>query len=202
LTVVLLIAGVGMFAYPVVTDYWAHQRQLQLEKQFHSPGFEQAYLNRDIKIGEGLTELQIPSLKVDVLVVQGTTLSALRAGAGHYIETPLPGQQGNVGIAGHRTTYGRPFNHLDEMTPGQTVLLITPFAKYTYAVVPAFDGHANPWVVLPDDYSVVAQTGNLGTGHWLTLTTCTPKGSASHRLILRLRLVATASLVPGASVSP
>ncbi len=80
------------------------------------------------------------------------------------------------------------------MKPGDVVYLITPFDKYTYAVVPPFDGHSNPWVVAPDDLSVVAQTGVLGTGHWLTLTTCNPKGSAAQRLILRLTLVRTQPL--------
>lgn len=194
LTAVLLVAGVALFAYPVFTDVWAHHRQQQLASQFQSPAYQQAYLQGDIQIGEGLTELQIPSLKVNVLVVQGTTLAALRAGAGHYVNTPLPGQRGNVGIAGHRTTYGRPFNQMDRMRPGDLVYLITPFDKYTYAVVSAFGGHSNPWIVAPDDISVVAQNGPLGTGHWLTLTTCNPKGSAAQRLILRLTLVNTQPL--------
>lgn len=192
-TALLVVAGVGLFAYPVFTDLWASHRQHQLSHRFStqlaSPAYQQAYLQGRIAIGEGLTELEIPKLSVNVLVVQGTTLAALRAGAGHYVNTPLPGQRGNVGIAGHRTTYGRPFNRLDEMRTGDKVILITPFARYTYRVVAAFGGHANPWVVLPSDVGVVAQTGSLATGHWLTLTTCNPKGSAAQRLILRLTLV-------------
>jgi len=125
---------------------------------------------------------------VNVMVVEGTTLAALQAGAGHYEGTPFPCEQGNVGIAGHRTTYGRPFNKIDEMRAGDTVDLITPFAKCTYQVVPAFDGHPNPWVVLPTDFGVVGQAGALGTGKWLTLTSCHPKGSDSHRIVLRLKL--------------
>jgi sortase A len=117
--------------------------------------------------------------------VQAPPPAALRAGAGHYVTTPLPGEVGNVGIAGHRTTFLRPFNRLDEMKPGDIVTLETPFAVYTYKTVQPFDGHANPWVVTPNDFSVVSQ----GTGHLLTLTTCNPKGSARQRLVLRLSLV-------------
>lgn len=201
-TALLVVAGVGLFAYPVFTDIWASHHQQQLRHQFSSelasPAYRQAYLEGRIAIGEGLTELEIPKLSVNVLVVQGTTSAALRAGAGHYVNTPLPGERGNVGIAGHRTTYGRPFNRLAEMRPGDKVVLITPIATYTYSVVPPFGGHANPWVVLPTDVGVVAQTGALGTGHWLTLTTCNPKGSAAQRLILRLTLV---SAVPRAVAS-
>ena len=198
LTVALFIAGVGMFAYPVVTDVQASHRQSQLKSEFNShfadPHFRQVYREHQVQVGEGLTRLQIPKLGVDVLVVEGTTPAALRAGAGHYPETPLPGEIGNVGIAGHRTTYGRPFNRLDEMTAGDKVLLLTPFAQFTYAVVPSFDGHPNPWPVSPDDFAVVGRAGALGSGHWLTLTTCHPKGSARQRLVLRLKLVATKTL--------
>ena len=185
LSLVLLLAGVGMFAYPLGTDLYSRYRQDHLESGFADPGTQQAYLQHRIGIGDGLTVLRIPKLGLKVLVVQGTTPAALRAGAGHYVNTPLPGEVGNVGIAGHRTTYGRPFNRLDELRPGDTASLETPFAIYTYKAVPAFGGHSNPWVVTPNDFSVVSQ----GTGHLLTLTTCNPKGSASQRLVMRFSLV-------------
>lgn len=191
LTVVLFLGGVSLFAYPVITDVLARQRQEHLSQQFDNPAFQTAYRSHKVRVGQGLTRLVIPHMKVDVLVVEGTTLAALRAGAGHYPETPLPGERGNVGIAGHRTTYGRPFNRLDEMRVGDVAYLYTPFAKYTYKVVKPFGGHPNPWAVLPNAFYVVSQEGVLGSGHWLTLTTCNPKGSATQRLVLRLTLVKT-----------
>lgn len=197
LTVVLFLSGVSLFAYPVVTDVLARQRQQHLVQQFDNPSFQLAYRTHHVKVGEGLTRLVIPRMHLDVLVVEGTSLAALEAGAGHYTETPLPGQRGNVGIAGHRTTYGRPFNQLDIMRPGDLAYLYTPFAKYTYQVVKPFGGHANPWVVQPDAFYVVSQAGVLGSGHWLTLTTCNPKGSAAQRLVLRLTLVKSAPLTAG-----
>lgn len=187
LSVVLFLAGITMFAYPVGTDIYSRYRQDRLQGAFDDPGTQQAYLERRIKIGDGLTLLRIPKLNVKILVVEGTTPAALRAGAGHYVNTPLPGEVGNVGIAGHRTTFLRPFNRLDEMGPGDIVTLETPFALYTYKAVQPFGGHGNPWVVTPNDFSVISQ----GTGRLLTLTTCNPKGSARQRLILRLSLVGT-----------
>jgi sortase A len=187
LSLVLFLAGVAMFAYPVGTDFYSRYQQDRLQGTFSDPGLQQAYLERKIGVGDGLTLLRIPKLDVKVLVVEGTTPSALRAGAGHYVGTPLPGEVGNVGIAGHRTTFGRPFNRLDELGPGDVVTLETPFATYTYKGVPAFLGHDNPWVVKPSDFSVVSQ----GTGHLLTLTTCHPKGSARQRLVMRFSLVKT-----------
>jgi sortase A len=184
LSLVLFIAGIGMFAYPVGTDIYSRYRQDHLQSAFSDPGTQQAYLENRIKIGDGLTVLRIPKFDITRLVVQGTTPAALRAGVGHYVNTPLPGEVGNVGIAGHRTTFGRPFNRMDEMGPGDIVTLETPFATYTYKAVQPFGGHANPWVVTPDDFSVVSQ----GTGHLLTLTTCHPKGSARQRLVMRFEL--------------
>jgi sortase A len=195
-TVLLLLSGVAMFAFPAFTDLFQNYRQKHITANFSDPKYRTEYLQHRIKIGEGLTRLVINNnrVHVNVLVVQGTTLAALQAGAGHYVNTPLPCEPGNVGIAGHRTTYGRPFNKIDEMKPGDTVDLITPFAKCTYQVVPGFAGHLNPWVVLPNSYYVISQEGALGTGHWLTLTSCHPKGSDSHRIVLRLKLVRTTPL--------
>jgi sortase A len=190
-TVLLLVAGIGMFAFPAFTDLYGSYQQRHVKDLSSSPTFQTEYLEHHVKVGEGLTRLIINNdrVHVNVMVVEGTTLAALQAGAGHYIDTPFPCEQGNVGIAGHRTTYGRPFNKLDEMRPGDTVDLLTPFARCTYQVVPPFDGHSNPFIVLPNDFGVVGQDGDLGTGHWLTLTSCHPKGSDSHRIVLRLKLV-------------
>ncbi len=191
LSVVLFVAGLAMFSYPLGTDLYARYRQGQLNSQFSDPKFAEAYRNHTIPIGEGLTRLKIPKIGLSILVVQGTTPAALRAGAGHYVNTPLPGEVGNVGIAGHRTTFERPFNRLDELAPGDIAQLETPFALYTYRAVGAFANHGNPWVVSPTDYGVVEQPAKV---HWLTLTTCHPKGSARQRLVMRFTLVATKDL--------
>jgi sortase A len=190
-TVLLLLAGVGMFAFPAATDLWGSYRQRQVQDLSANPSYQTLYLEHQVKVGAGLTRLIIDNnrIHVNVMVVEGTSLAALQAGAGHYEATPFPCEQGNVAIAGHRTTYGRPFNKIDKMRAGDTVALLTPFARCTYQVVPAFDGHSNPWIVLPNAYGVVGQAGKLGTGHWLTLTSCHPKGSDSHRIVLRLKLV-------------
>jgi sortase A len=185
LSLVLALAGLGIFAYPLGTDLYGRHQQGQLTETFAAPAVVQAYRERRVKVGEGLTRLKIARIGVDVLVVQGTTPAALRAGAGHYPSTPLPGEVGNVGIAGHRTTYGRPFNRLAELHPGDLLQLETPLAVYTYTAVPGFGGHGNPWVVSPRDVGVVAPVAGK---RLLTLTTCHPKGSAKQRLVMRFAL--------------
>jgi sortase A len=187
LSVVLFISGVAMFAYPVGTDLYSRYQQDRLRHQLGSTQLAQGYEDHRIAVGSVLTRLRIPKkgIDLDVLVVQGVTPAALRAGAGHYPLTPLPGEMGNVAIAGHRTTFGRPFNHLDEMRPGDQVILETPFKIFHYVVVPPFDGHANPWPVNKNDTRSLNDTPGR---YMLTLTTCHPKGSARQRLILRLEL--------------
>ena len=186
LSVVLFLAGTVMFAYPVGTDIYSRYFQDQLTEAYDDPEVAAAYRERRIKVGEGLTTMRIPKIGVEVVVVEGTTPAALRAGAGHYRETPLPGEAGNVGIAGHRTTYGRPLNRMNELKAGDVVELETPFEVFTYRALPPFEGHGNPWVVAPTQYDVV---GPLTQGSFLTLTTCHPKGSARQRLIMRFELV-------------
>ncbi|HWL36787.1 MAG TPA: class E sortase [Frankiaceae bacterium] len=197
LSIVLALAGAGMFAFPFFTDIYSAQIQSRLRTQFEDPKYREAYRNRKIAIGQGLTRLTIPKLDVNVLVVEGTTPAALKAGAGHYTTSPLPGEAGNVAIAGHRTTYGRPFNRMDEMRAGDIVYLDTPFQRYEYRAVPSFEFKgrevANPHAVKPTDYEVVGKPDTPGA-KWLTLTTCHPKGSARERLVLRLVFAKTLPL--------
>ena len=174
----LLVAAVAMFGYPFYTNLYQRRVQQQLENELVSPELEQAFRARRVATGDALTRIQIPDIDVDVVVVEGTTASALRAGAGHYPQTPLPCEPGNVAIAGHRTTYGRPFHNLDRLDVGDVITLITPIGSCTYRV------SREPFVVTPKDFSVLAPTSMPS----LTLTTCHPKGSARQRLIVRAEM--------------
>ena len=174
-SVVLLLGGIGLVGYPFATNFWQARIQDRLEEQLTSPELVQAYRNRDVQTGDSLTRVRIPAIGVDVVVVEGITPSALRAGAGHYPESPLPCEAGNVAIAGHRTTYGKPFANLDRLQPGDVIELTTPIGGCTYQL------SRDPWVVAPTEMSVVGATSERS----LTLTTCHPKGSAAQRLIVR-----------------
>ena len=175
LSVVLLLGGLGLMGYPFATNMWQDRIQERLEDQIASPELQQAYRERKIETGDSLTRIKIPALGVDTVVVEGITPSALRAGAGHYPQTPLPCEAGNVAIAGHRTTYGRPFGNVDQLKPGDTIELTTPIGGCVYQVSRA------PFVVAPSELSVIDPTPERS----LTLTTCHPKGSAAQRLIIR-----------------
>jgi sortase A len=193
LSFLLLVTGAWMFSYPFVTDlYAARVVQRPLEARFADPRLRQAYAEHTVRAGDPLTRIRIPAIGLDAIVVEGTSPAALRAGAGHYPGTPLPGEKGNVAIAGHRTTYGKPFARLEALQPGDLIELDTPLQTYTYRVVAHAPGLVGCpggacWITAPDDWRVVGPT----TTPVLTLTTCHPKGSARQRLILRARLVSS-----------
>jgi sortase A len=137
--------------------------------------------------GEAVARIRIPKIGVDSIVVNGVTRDDLRKGPGHYPDTPLPGQQGNAAIAGHRTTYGAPFGDLDQLAEGDLIQVRTLQGSFAYRV-------AEQLVVSPRDVSVLDPTpadpddpaqGDLAT---LTLTTCNPKYSAAQRLIIHADL--------------
>lgn len=185
LVVLLLLAGAGTLSYPFFTDVYTHQiLQQRLADQYGDVTHDQ--WQAGLQQGRPLTRIVIPALGVDTLVVEGTSPEALRAGAGHYANTALPGQNGNVAIAGHRTTYGKPFNELDRLKPGDRVWLLTPVGDYEYSLTEAPPGwNANPYITHPRDWSVIEPTGQPS----LTLTTCHPKGSAAQRMVARAVLV-------------
>ena len=178
----LLVAAVGTIGYPFYTNLLQDRIQSRLDRQFASPEFAEAYRNRAVEVGDSLTRIRIPSIDVDVVVVEGTTASALRAGAGHYADTPLPCEIGNVAIAGHRTTYGRPFHNVDLLDVGDRITLITPIGECTYEL------NQEPFVVAPTQTEVVTNTPEEAT---LTLTTCHPKGSARQRLIVKATMISS-----------
>jgi sortase A len=184
--VVLILAAIGMLSFPVFTDVYHDSLQGRLGRELGSPSTRQAYLSGTLKAGQSLTRLQIPKLGVNVVVVQGIDDNSLRAGAGHYPETPLPCALGDVAIAGHRTTYGKPFANIDRLGPGDRIVLTTPVGSCIYQVSTA------PFVVLPDDWQAVANTPGQFD---LTLTACHPKGSASHRIVIKAVMISSTAAV-------
>ena len=119
-----------------------------------------------------------------LFVVGGVGVGDLQRGPGHYPTSAAPGAAGNFAVAGHRTTYGAPFYHLDQLVPGDEVLVTDRTGRrFTYRV-------AERRIVVPSDGSVLGPDP-LGTGSpTLTLTTCEPRFSNAQRLIVFAELVA------------
>lgn len=128
--------------------------------------------------GEAIARISIPKIGVDQIVVEGVARDDLKKGPGHYPQTPLPGQPGNAAIAGHRTTYGQPFHRVDELAPGDEIIVTTRQGTFRYEV-------SGTEIVAPSQVEVIEDRGD----DRLTLTSCHPKYSARQRIIVSALLV-------------
>ncbi len=130
--------------------------------------------------------LSIPKIGLLDAIVEGVGEAQLEQGPGHYPGTSLPGEAGNVAIAGHRTTYAHPFYNLDALSPGDNIYILTAQGLFQYTV-------SGSQVVAPTDVAVLDTVPGKST---LTLTTCNPRYSAAQRLVVTANLDANAAALP------
>ena len=184
------------------TDVTANRDQAAtiqtLEKEFRPPALP-AHRAADpvadplatltkVPFGQAFAIIRIPRFGADYArpVLQGTDHDTLTQGIGHYSGTAFPGQVGNFAVAGHRTTYGKPFSNIDLLQKGDIIVVETKTRYLVYAV----DRHV---IVTPDQVEVIApvpqQPGARPKQAWLTMTACHPRYSASQRYIVFARLL-------------
>ena len=125
-----------------------------------------------------LGTLEIPKLGVRQRLMHGVTLRNIDHGPSHWPGTAMPGQAGNVVIAGHRVTHSRPFRNIDQLGAGDEVVLTVQGEQATYRVSSSF-------VVTPDRTDIANPTASPT----LTLFACHPPGSARQRYVVRADLV-------------
>ena len=128
--------------------------------------------------GDPVAKIEIPKIGITRTVVEGITVQQLARGPGHYPSSPLPGQKGNVAIAGHRTTYGQPFHNVDKLEPGDQILTTTVQGEFIYEV-------ERLEIVKPNAVEILEDQGDSR----LTLIACHPKYSLKERLIVHALLV-------------
>jgi sortase A len=118
-------------------------------------------------------------------VYEGVGADVLAEGIGHYQSTQLPGQVGNVGLAGHRAGHGNPLIDIDTIRPGDPIVVETGAGYTVYKAV-------RSEIVPPTDVAVLApvpgQPGTTPTQAWLTLTSCEPKYGSTNRFIVFAQL--------------
>ncbi len=142
--------------------------------------FRAEQLRRSARTGKGIGRIEIPEIDVDSAFVEGTDGKTLQRGPGHYPRTDLPGEDGTVGIAGHRTTYGAPFRRIDALKRGDRIEVTMPYGRFAYEVERLAE-------VTPDRTEVVRDVGRPR----LVLSACTPLFSSARRIIVFARLVST-----------
>ena len=133
---------------------------------------------------DGKTWIVIPRLHLRMQIVSGISDDRLALGVGWYRRSPKPGSKGNIGLAGHRTTYPAPFFFLDKMRVADSVILIVGNEMHRYLVKANKLGEPYD-VVQPDNIGVLAYLGFDS----VTLTTCTPIGTVRERLIVHAKLM-------------
>ncbi len=121
----------------------------------------------------------IPKIEVEWIANEGADVSTLKKGPGHIPETPLPGEIGRCTISGHRTTYGAPFNRIDELAVGDLIYLETlNNLVFAYKVT-------DIEVVVPSYVEILIGSDKKE----LLLTTCYPEYSARERMVIVSELI-------------
>lgn len=186
--VLLLFVAWQLWWTDVTANRVQDQTIARLDREFRQPAPASANEKpKAVPFGEAFAILRIPRLGADYArpVLEGTSLDILDEGVGHYKDTALPGVVGNFAVAGHRTTYGRPFHDIDKLQPGDKVVVETKTTYFVYVV-------RSHKIVLPTAVEVIApvpdKPGAKPTERWMTMTACHPKYSAAQRYIVFAQL--------------
>lgn len=168
---VFLLAGLVTTAYAVylVADAQIYQA-VQLHRFNHRVPLSEP---RVPVVGEVLGQIDVPRVGLSAVIVHGNSSTVLRRGVGHLPETPMPGEWGNVVLAGHRDTFFRP---LRQIRPGDVIRLRAGGETFAYRV-------ESTDVVFPTDVQVLLPSNSRS----LTLITCFPfeyVGAAPNRFIV------------------
>jgi len=118
-------------------------------------------------------EVIIPKIGLDTPYYEGIWLTVIDVGPGHWPGTAQAGGWGNMVLAGHRVTHTHPFRYIDQLQPGDDIIVKVPTGTYTYKVT-------SSQVVTPDALWIVDQT----PGRNITLFACHPPGSATYRYVV------------------
>lgn len=192
--IILIIAGIIIIAAAAVMHYSAEKRSSELVQAYMDYAEhittvqETASEPTTAQIEQGETQILsvtvpegvmgvmvIDKIEMTAPIVEGTKIKNIQYALGHFEDTALPGDNGNFAVAGHRSyTFGEYFSRLDELTAGDAIKVIYGSTIYTYTV-------DETMVVEPDRTEVLDPTANAT----ITLVTCTPKWTATHRLIVK-----------------
>jgi sortase A len=175
----LIVGGAVVLAWYTWTLYQrATVQRLAKEWLSRTPEIHRSAPALPMLRGDVIGELDIPRLRLSVMVFEGDDAGILSKGAGHIPGTALPPGSGNIGIAAHRDTYFRPLRGIHA---NDVITLTTPASTSRYEVT-------ETEIVRPSAIGVLSRT----PGRDLTLVTCYPfyfVGSAPERFIVHARKI-------------
>lgn len=169
-SVFLISTGISLVLLTGGAYHWMHQEQQRLISHRRSQRVDTAAASGD---QQDVTMLSIPKINLEAAILEGTARKSLLLAPGHLEKTAWPDEPGNSVIAGHRDTF---FRHLNELQNGDDILVTRGQREYHYVVT-------SRSIVSPKDISVTLPT----SGARLTLVTCYPTyyiGPAPKRLIV------------------
>lgn len=177
------ITALGYAGYAVLDLYWFQHAEIAKLEAVPAIALPPPAAPAPAAVGELIGEIEVPRLNLKAAVVEGDSENLLRRSVGHLPETAMPGQAGNVALAGHRDGLFRPLRNIE---PGDLITLRTGDHRFEYLV---------EWtaVVPPTATQVVGPTSEPA----LTLVTCYPfyyVGAAPERFVVRARSVSRAAL--------
>ena len=216
--VILLFVVYELWITGLYTKHWQSSHYKSLIQSW-GPGHSSIEISKadphisHIPLGSGIAVLRIPRLGkgYHMVIVEGTGTSDLEKGPGHYPGTAFPGQVGNFAVAGHRTTYLHPFYNINELKPGDAIVLETKTMWFTYRVEDSPPAKGYPHVpyqeiVNPTDVAVASPVPDQSNPNakpslkMLTFTSCNPRYSAAQRIVIHA--VLTQALPKGPGVVP
>ncbi|MFE2600188.1 class E sortase [Streptomyces sp. NPDC059396] len=189
--------GVLMLLFVTYQLWWTNVRADQFagnETNKIQQGWAEGRQPGAFEPGQGFAIMHIPKLDVVVPIAEGISKAKVldRGMVGHYAEgslkTAMPSdKQGNFAVAGHRNTHGEPFRYINQLTPGDKIVVETQDAYYTYDMTSILPQTA------PSNVSVIGPvppgSGFTGPGRYITLTTCTPEFTSTYRMIVWGKMV-------------
>lgn len=122
---------------------------------------------------EQAIRIQIPAINVDAPIVQGDGWEQLKKGVGQHLGSPNPGKIGNLVLSAHNDVYGEIFRYLDQLQPGDEIIVFTQQRQYTYVI-------SGTQVVEPTQVEVMAPTNTPTT----TLISCYPYLQDDQRIVV------------------
>lgn len=175
----LIGLGIILISITMYMKYETYKRQQNSLETFKDRDFygnEEKIYDKQDKRDEKLpiAILKIPKINLEIAVVEGVEQEDIMYLVGHFPDSVMPGEMGNLCVAGHRTSnYGQPFKEVGKLRKGDEIIFIYHNKEYIYIVDSSF-------TVTPDDTYVLEDTKDEAV---LTLVTCTM--DSKNRLIIK-----------------
>ncbi|MEG1285050.1 MAG: class D sortase [Romboutsia sp.] len=175
---ILIVLGISIIGINYYTIYKVEKENKNIVLQYEKSINSGKKMQEVIKLNEDIVGiLKIPKINLEVAVKEGTDKETLKYAVGHFEQTAMPGEDGNFSVAGHRAyTTNKFFSNLDKLEIGDELNMLYMDTTHSYKV-------NSIEVVEPDEVEVVDSMDK--DKKEITLVTCTPKFSGTHRLVVK-----------------